>query len=289
MGFLSPPSVPDPIKTAEKAGAINTQAARDTLALNTQDRFGPFGGSTTFTRDEEGVPTAQTAAFSDPLQQTSQQTQGALADLTRFLPQDQFQLSDVPSGLDLSQNFFDQQQALLAPGRAREDTALELRGAERGLPLGSEPRAGLFAPNLEARAFADAQIAGQAVSLTPQEQQRQISNQLLERSTPITEATNASNLLGGLPAPSFAPQATQQIAPVDFAGIQQQAFANEQAQHQALISGLGQAAAGLATFGTAPIFGAGLGAAAGAVGQAAAPAVASRAPSLAGRFFNSFS
>ncbi len=271
MGFLSPPKPPDPVKTAEKQGAINIQSARDTLALNAQDQFGPFGGSATFQRDAEGVPTGQTAAFSQPLQQTSEQTQGAIAGLTQFLPQDQFRLSDVPSGLDLSQNFFNQQQALLAPGRAREDTALELRAAERGLPLGSEARAGLFAPNLEARGFADAQIAGQAVSLTPQEQQRQISNQLLERSTPIIEATQAAGLLRGLPAPSFAPQPTQGINPVDFAGLEQQQFANQQQQHQALVSGLGQLATGAATFGTAPIFGKVAGAA---------------APSIAGRLFS---
>ncbi len=267
--FGSAPKPPDPIKTAETQAKFNREAQGLTLSRNALDRFGPFGGSAVFQRDEGGLPTGQTVSFGAPLEQASQQTQGAVQDLTRFLPQDQFRLSDVPTGLDLSQSFFDQQQALFAPGRAREDKRLELRADERGLPIGSEPRSDLFAPALEQRAFQDAQAAGTAIQLAPQEQQRQIQNVLLERGQPTREALDATGLLNQLPAPSFAPQPSAGVAAPDFESLQQAEFLAKQRaaeQKQAAIGGLLGAGATLLTGGAAaPLFG-GLGSIGGAFG-----------------------
>ncbi len=262
--FDKGPKPPDPVKTAEQQAQANRAGAEKTLDINALDRTGPFGGAT-FQRNAEGVPTGQTVDLAPKLEQTSQAAQGSAAQLAGFLPQNQFSIAnDVGTGDQVRDSFFNTSQALLAPGRARQQGALRVSEAERGLPLGSEASRGLFAPTNEANAFQDVQLAGQAIQLGGAEQDRLIRNTLQERATPGAEAGQALGLLNQLPTPSFAPQPSAGVNPVDVAGITQQNFQNESQiardKNAALGSILG-AGATIATGGLgAGIFG-GLGAA----------------------------
>lgn len=220
------PKPPDPLKTAQTQQQFGTQAAQQQLGLNALDRTGPFG-SVQFTRNAEGVPTGQTAALSPQLQGIFDPTAAAATNLAGLLPQGRFQLSDVPQGIDLQSNFFDQQLGLLEPTFARQRQAAEVRLGERGLPVGSEAEGNLLGPLLESQNLARQQAAFGAVQLTPQEEQRQIQNALLERQLPFQETGQALGLLNQVPTPGFAPQPTAGISAPNFQGLQQQNFQNQ--------------------------------------------------------------
>lgn len=216
------------MQLAQQQAAANRQAAETNLRLNSLDRTGPFG-SATFDRDASGTPKGQTVSLTAPLQDTVDRTSLAASNLANFLPQDRFQLADVPQGQDLSTNFFNQQKELLQPGFDDQLRNFEIRAAERGLPLGSEAFDNSLSPVLRAQNQALNQAAFNAVQLTPQEEQRQIQNTLLERQTPFQETSNALNILGQVPVPSFAPQPQAGVAATDVVGIQQQNFQNQSA------------------------------------------------------------
>ena len=212
------PKPPDPFRTAQAQQQFSTQAAQDQLRLNAIDRTNPFG-SVRFTRDAAGVPTAQNVTLAPNLQQTFDQGSAAASNLSRFLPQGQFRLADVPQGIDVAQNFFDQQLGLLSPVFDQ----LNVRAAERGLPIGSEAEENIFRPLNQAVS----QAAFNAVQLTPQEEQRQIGNALLERQLPFQETGQALGLLNQINVPGFAPQPTAGVAAPNFAQLQQQNFQNQ--------------------------------------------------------------
>lgn len=229
MGKRSGPKPPDPVQLAQQQAAANRQAAETSLKLNSLDRTGPFG-ATTFNRDASGTPTGQTVSLTAPLQNTVDQTSLAASNLASFLPQDRFMLADVPQGQDLSTNFFNQQKDLLQPGFDDQLRNFEIRAAERGLPLGSEALDNSLLPVLRAQNQALNQAAFNAAQLTPQEEQRQIQNALLERQTPFQETGSALQILGQVPVPSFAPLSNTSVAAPDIAGLQQQDFANRSMQ-----------------------------------------------------------
>ncbi len=217
------------MQLAQQQAAVNRQAAETSLKLNSLDRTGPFG-SATFERDASGTPTGQTVSLTAPLQDMVDRTSLAASNLASFLPQDRFKLADVPQGQDLSTNFFNQQKELLQPGFDDQLRNFEIRAAERGLPLGSEAFDNSLSPVLRSQNQALNQAAFNAVQLTPQEEQRQIQNALLERQTPFQETSNALNILGQVPVPSFAPQPQAGVAATDVAGLHQQDFANRSQQ-----------------------------------------------------------
>ena len=213
---------------------------------------GPFG-SATFTRDASGIPTGQTVSLDPGLQRTAQGAIGNAQTQVGFLPQNQFRVSDVPNGLALSDAFFKQQQQLLQPQFDDQLRDFEVRAAERGLPVGSESFNAAFDPILRNQNLALQQAAGQAIQLTPQEEQRQISNALLERQLPFQEASQSLGLVNQIPVPSFAPQPSAGVAPPDVAGLTQQAFQNEQNQVQQQNAALGSLLGAGASLAFAPI------------------------------------
>jgi hypothetical protein len=54
----SAPAAPDPYATSDAQAAANLKAIKDSARINALDQFAPWG-STTYARDNEGVPTAQ--------------------------------------------------------------------------------------------------------------------------------------------------------------------------------------------------------------------------------------
>lgn len=242
------PRAPDPVQLGQQQQQANQQSAERTLALNSQDRTNPFG-SVQFTRNAAGVPTGQNVTLNPELQSTVTRAGTAASNLAGLLPQDRFQLADVPQGIDLQSNFFNAQRDLLQPGFDEQIRDFEVRAAERGLPVGSEGFEGLLDPVLRNQNRALQQAAFGAVQLTPGEEQRQIQNALLERQLPFSETSSALGLLGQVPTPGFAPQPQAGVAAPNVAGLAQQGFANQAGlvrdQNAALGSLLG-AGAGLA-------------------------------------------
>lgn len=246
LGFSSKTRAPDAqtLINAQREANIEGQR-RNALAGG---RTGPFG-SVQATFNDQGEVTGQTRALNQPLQTAADLATESAASATGFLPQDRFRLGDVPQGIDLASNFFNQQAALLQRPFADQRQDLDVSLTNRGLPIGSEARTRGTRDLLDAQNLALQNAAFQAVQLTPQEEQRQIANVLLERSRPSVEAGQALTLAGavGNLAPQFAAQPT--FNPVDAAGLTQQAFQNqraieeaERAQFASLLGAAGQTA-----------------------------------------------
>lgn len=99
----SKPKAPDPEQTAASQYKYNSQAAKDSAALNAVDQFGPFG-STTYQRRPDGTPLSQTVNLSPEVQSwldsqfgSATKLQDATSRQLDYLPTDKFQL---PTGTD---------------------------------------------------------------------------------------------------------------------------------------------------------------------------------------------
>ena len=183
------------------------------------DRAGLFG-ATRF------VPTAgggfeQVQSLSPDLQATAGAVTGAGRSLAGGLPTEAFSLSNVPQGIDVASNFFNQQLELLAP----QFEQFNVRAKERGLPIGSEAEAFAFNP----LRFSVQDALRNAVALTPQEEQRQINNALLERSTQFGDVGRSLTLA----------QALQGFAP-GFVNPAQASLSSLTAGNQASLAATGQ-------------------------------------------------
>jgi hypothetical protein len=228
--FGDAPNPPNPRQLISQQNRANQQAFRQGLVSTS----GPFG-SATYTTNKRGTSLATN--LSPGQQAIFDPAQTAAANYAGMLPFSRFTLDDIPQGMDIAGTFFNQQRALLDPVFAERNRDLEVRAAERGLPIGSEAYSALMDPEARAQKLALQQAADRAVLMTPQEQQRQLANALTIRGLPFQEALGALGIQNAIQLPQVmsplsAPQAT------NVAGILQQDYANRAAQYASDQSGL---------------------------------------------------
>lgn len=243
--FGSKPKI-DVAGSIQQQQAASKLSAQQTLDTNAIDVKNPFA-ALTFQR-EDGKVTGQTTTLNDPFQQFSTQGINAANLAAGQLPQQAFDPSGLPSGQDISQNFFNQQRALLDPVFQERNKALAISLENRGLPVeagGGGARNFAEGPEARAQTLALQNAAFAATGMAPQEQQRQFQNALTQRALPFQEAGAAFNLGASpaslLPTGSALNQVGVQTA--DVLGTQKASAALE-AQPSPLSSLLG-AAAGL--------------------------------------------
>lgn len=200
----------------------------------------PFGSATV---GEEGT----NVTLNPELQGVVSGAGGAAQNFVGQLPTEAFSLSDVPQGIDLQSNFFNQQLGLLEPGFNDQLRDFEVRAAERGLPIGSESFAAGLEPLLRSQNLARQQAAFGAVQLTPQEEQRQLANALLERQLPFQEAGQSLGLLNQVPVPQPNPIGSN-ILNTNFAN-QNAAFGNQLNSFNQQQAGLGSLLGAVGTIG----------------------------------------
>jgi hypothetical protein len=242
-------NVRESVAQQQQAGV---QAARSTQDINAISSTGPFGGQT-FQRDAQGNVIGQTTTLQPGLQQTLTGAAGAAGQLAGQAPTQALNFADIPQGLDLSQNFFNQQKALLDPGfsQARQDLAVSLEN--RGLREGGEAFTRETGNLARQQALALQQAAFGGVQLTPGEETRQINKAILERSLPTSEAQANINLARTIPQPGGSSLASVAVQGADVLGTQKASAALEAAPSP--ISKLLGAAAGLAFAPTAGLQG----------------------------------
>jgi hypothetical protein len=272
-GSTKQPKTPDPVKTAQAQAQYDIQAAKAQAALNAINQYGPYG-STTYTKDAEGVPSAQTVTLSPEVQQWLDSQFGASRALTDaaqtqlgFLPTDRFQLPSSPDARGLAQQAFgsdilnpenfsnigdvaktsyDQAKSLIQPDIDAARKAKQIELANRGIPVGSEiyndemNRLDTQANNAYAQASRQANLdatqtqaqrensALTALNFGNNAYQTNLSNQLLERDQPFSEA---AALLGANPnfqTPSFInTPATQVSQPQTYANTVNSNYATQ--------------------------------------------------------------
>jgi hypothetical protein len=234
------PKAPDAAKTAQTQYDWSKTAAQDQMKMNSINRSGPFGSST-FTRDANGNPTGIKTSLSSELQGSANNLTGNLGAQTGLLPQGAFNPNVDGSAIRGAI----QDNAMLAaqPEWARQDKQNQITMSERGIPIGSEIDNDLSNRTSEQRNQYMRGAANDSFLAGANEEQRQFGNQLTQYKLPWEASQNSLGLLQGMN--SLAPQAQQaqaNISAPDFAGMAQQQYQAEQAQHDSKMAGLGQLA-----------------------------------------------
>lgn len=185
---------------AGAAVAAQTKANTDAYKTSAQaaGKSGPFGSSA-YKFDANGLPVGTETQFSDPLDRASNNTQGNVANASGFLPQTPFKLSEVPSGVDVSNAIYSQGMNYLKPQFEQQNKNLELQLYNRGIPIGQNDVYKDSTANLadsQSRAVTD--LATRATLAAPAEQQRQIQNRLLERNQGYADMGQGIGLLASM-------------------------------------------------------------------------------------------
>lgn len=227
MGKSSPkpPAAPDPAATTAAQAAANKEAIQESARVNAVDINSPYG-NVTYTKDADGIPTAQNIALTpqgQSIYNTQQDITGTLSskarDLAGYLPTDQFSLDGIP-GLSsdgdmealrgrVEQSQFDRAMNLLNPQFERDARSLDDTLYNRGMPMGSGEAYDYETGRLrETQADTRLKAAQDAIALGGQEASRQfglsqaarqqgIADALTERNQPFNEM---SAYLQGSPA-----------------------------------------------------------------------------------------
>lgn len=220
------PAAPNPYKTADAQSQANIAAIRESAKINALDQTAPWG-STTFTRDANGIPIGQNISLSPGEQANYDATTGirnALAGRAGTM------LNDGISGDAVGDALYRRQRSFIEPeiseGYDRKRVELE----ERGIPIGSEIYNKEYGRLDRGRDQAYAQIADQATLASGAEEDRQL-NQILASVT-------------GIPSqqPGFNQQPAYQVAPPDITGLvtnnYNQQLQNYNTQRSSMMNGL---------------------------------------------------
>ena len=258
MGKQSAPQIPDPYKTANAQSQADIKAIQESAKVNAVDQYAPWG-STTFTRDANGVPTKQTINLGSAEQQfynTSNTIKNALAGkaqgLMNYLPGDKFSGPDNGAGDKIAQTLYERKYNLIAPELERADNQLKLQLSERGIPIGSEIYNDEMNRLNRARSDTLASIAQDATLASGNEYDRQLANMLTIRNQPFNEVSAFLQGAPAMPTPQFQGSPAYQVQAPNIAGLindnyknQLDAYNNQQSSLSEGLFGIGKAIIGL--------------------------------------------
>lgn len=250
MGKSSAPSSPDPYQTAGAQSDANIKAIRESAKISAVDQNGPTG-STTYTRDENGVPTAQNVTLS-PGEQTYYNTQTNLRNaLASNVPTTAFQAPDGSSADAVQQALYARKLGMVTPQLDKAQNDLNVQLSERGIPIGSEIYKNEQNRIAQSRGDTLASIAQDATLASGQEQSRALSDALQTYNAPFN---SLASIVGGTPVsnPQFQNTPSYSVAAPDITGLVSQDYANRSnsynQQNSSFLNGLfglGSAAIGL--------------------------------------------
>lgn len=252
----SAPKSPDPYATAAAQTAANKEAIQESAKVSAVDQYSP-AGSTTYQRDENGVPISQTVALSPENQRfydTSSTVRNKLADtanaFTNFLPTSQFEMPDSMQSDKVADTLYQRKLGMIQPELDRADMQLQQQLADRGIPIGSEIYNDEMGRLARTRRDTLSALAQDATLAGGQEQDRQLQNALTLRALPFNEL---SAFLQGAPAmqtPQFQQTPTYSQQAPNIAGLISNDYANQLSAYNQQQSGL---ANGLFSLGAAAI------------------------------------
>lgn len=277
MGKKSGPQAPDPVAAANAQAGANKEAIRESAKMNAVNVYSPYG-NVTYTKDKDGIPTAQNVSLTPGAQkQLTAQTNLGL-DLTnraqgmlKYVPTTQFSLSGIPGApsqydLDAERQraegaYYDRGMGMLRPEFDLQTQAVEQQVSDRGLPMAGDAASALrdqqFRRQQQARdgLLRESLVQGAAeqermFNQGQRARQQSISEAMLERQQPFQEA---AAFFGAAPQfqspqqpaiPQYQMQAPDLMGAIyqNYAGQQQNA-ANRQSMLGNIIGAGGQMAA----------------------------------------------
>lgn len=203
MGKKSTPSAPDPYATAAAQSQANKDAVYASADVNSYNQYTPYG-SVTYTKNDQGVPTAQYVNLSAPQQQILDSQNQLGVDLSnqalnqaQYLPQGQYDLSflgALPSASDFAAQgkqaqdaAYNQAMGLLNPQFDQANRAVEQQVSNRGVPLSGELAKNLRDQEANRQNAARQNAAYQAVSAGNAQQNQAYNQAMSSRSQAINE------------------------------------------------------------------------------------------------------
>jgi len=240
------PDPPDPRQVAAAQAKANKDTAREQTRLNSMDVFSPYGSSQFYFDPRTNLPIAQVNELTPELQgvfdaQTgvqqgiADQTQGFLGGLPQA---GSFSLDQIPGTDQIAQTSYEDQLALMRPDFEEQRETMEIRLAERGIPVGSSIWQEEMDRFERARNETLSGAARKARLDAGQEFQRLLGNQLTERNLPFQELSSLMGLQTRAPQIQNAPIPQSQISNTDVAGNIWNAYQAEVNQASAANSGL---------------------------------------------------
>jgi len=250
------PAVPDAAQTSAQQTAANIAAARETAKMNAIDQTNAYG-STTFLRDENGVPIGQTSTLSPELQKILEGKQGQALGINDATSQLIGNLDtngiNAPGVNDVGRNAYESIAGWLRPEFEQQNKQLGIQLDQRGLPIGSEARAAAEGAAQRNQNQALTQAAAQAQVQGANEQNTLFNQEVTKNQNgyqnlaQLLSANPGNSLLSS--APGAINTSPVNVAATDVAGnvyksYQAQAAAEQQKQQN--IMGAVQGAASMA-------------------------------------------
>lgn len=234
MGKGSAPKYDAGAAVASQTASNNAATKTNAAAAGKTNTF----GSANYTFDANGMPTGQVQTLSDPLNAASGNIQGSVENASSWTPQNQFRLSDVPNGLPLADATFKQGMTYMQPEFDRQNKGLEVRMAERGLPVGSEGWRDANSVQQDSQNRAVTDLTQRSLLMTPAEEQRQIGNALTERNQGYADVNSGLGLLSGMGGLMPQAGAINQQTPVNAMGAYDQQYQSQKAAYDAKQQGM---------------------------------------------------
>lgn len=251
MGKSSPAS---PTQVAQAQTGANVAAIQESAKVNAIDQQSPWG-STTYTRDSNGVPTKQTITLDPAGQQffnTSNVIKNSLADKAKgylnYLPTDKFTGPGDTAGDAVANALYQRKLAMVQPELDRAQNALNVQLSDRGIPIGSEIYNGEQDRLAKSRGDTLASLSQDATLAGGQEYDRQLQDALTLRNQPFNEVSAFIQGAPAMPTPQFQATPNYQVQAPDINAITNSYYNQQNANNSALSSGLfglGSAAIGL--------------------------------------------
>ncbi len=248
----SAPSSPNPYKTADAQWTANKKALQYTANINAVPQYSPWG-STTYTRDKNGVPTSERLKLAPAQQQylnSSNATRNSLVGLARGAAGTPFQAPDDSS--KIADTLYQRKLGMVQPQLDKAQNDLNLQLEERGLPIGSAVYNNEQDRLAKTRGDTLASISQDAVLGAGQEQDRQLQEAMSKYALPFN-TLSAFNSGSPINLPQFQSQPGYQVNAPDIGNYINQNYQNQLSAYnqnqQSLAGGLfGLGSAALTAF-----------------------------------------
>lgn len=237
-------SPPDPYQTSDAQAAANTNAIKTSAKYSAVDQNAPWG-STTYTRDSEGVPTAQNISLGPSELANYTATMGAkntLADkagqYAGALPSTPFTMPDNARADAVQGALFNRRLSMVKPDLDEADTQAEVTLAERGIPVGSEVWTKEMDRLSRNRADTMTNIANDATLAGGQESDRLLQQALTTRNQGYNELGSLMSGASGAQMPTFQASPAYNAQAPNVAGNVYESYKAQQANNNSMNGGL---------------------------------------------------
>ncbi len=238
------PAVPDPYQTSAAQAEANIKAIKESAKISAVDQYAPWG-STTYSRNGEGIPTGQTIALAPAERQIYDTNNavknlfaGSARNLAGALPQQPFAFNAGNSPDAVANALYQRNLARITPDLDQADNLAAVNLVNRGIPIGSEAYTTEMNRLAQNRANALTGLSQDATLAAGAEEDRLLQQQLGIRNQNYNELAALMSGAAGIQMPTFQQTPTWAVKPPDVEGNVYRAAQIEAQQQASMMNGL---------------------------------------------------